>query len=60
MGFAFLLQLRQQLNDAIPHQGGSQPSKSVNKNCHRDGGAMPLHSDYFADDATNTPKKFWR
>jgi hypothetical protein len=60
MGFAFLLQLRQQLNDVVPRRGSSRPSKSVNKNRHRDVGAMLLHSDYFADDATNTPKEFQR
>jgi hypothetical protein len=60
MGFAFLMQLRQQLNDVVPRRGGSGPGKAVNKNRHRDAGAMLLHSNYFADDATNTPKEFWR
>jgi hypothetical protein len=58
MGFAFLMQLRHQLNDAIPRRGGSWPGKSANKNRHRDTDAMLLHSNYFADDATNTPKEF--
>jgi hypothetical protein len=60
MGSAFLLQLLQQLNDVVPHRGGSRPDKAVNKNRHRDAGAMLLHSDYFADDASNTPKEFRR
>jgi hypothetical protein len=36
MGFAFLLQLQQHLNDVVPRRGGSRPSKSANKNRHRD------------------------
>jgi hypothetical protein len=58
MGFAFLMQLRQQLSDAVPRRGGSRPGKSSNKICYRDSSAMLLHSDYFAGDATNTPKEF--
>jgi hypothetical protein len=54
MGFAFVLQHRQQLNDVVPRRDGSRPGKSANKNDHRDDDAMLLHSDYFANDATNT------
>jgi hypothetical protein len=60
MGSAFLLQLQQQLNNVVPHRGGTSPDKAANKNRHRDTGAMLLHSDYFADDASNTPKEFRR
>jgi hypothetical protein len=38
VGFPFLLQLRQELNDVVPHRGGSRPGKSGNKNRHRDAG----------------------
>jgi hypothetical protein len=61
MCFAFLLQLRQQMNDAVPRRGGSVPANAPNKNRQRDASALLLHSDYFADDAINTPKEFhWR
>jgi hypothetical protein len=59
MGFAFLLQVRQHLNNVVPRWGGSRSGKALNKNHHRDACAMLLHSDYFADDASNTPKEFW-
>jgi hypothetical protein len=58
MGFAFLLQLRQQMNDAVPRWGGSVPGKAPNKNRQKDTSALLLYSDYFADDAINTPKEF--
>jgi hypothetical protein len=48
------------MNDDVPRRDGSVPGKAPNKNCHRDVGAMLLHSDYFVDDATNTPKEFQR
>jgi hypothetical protein len=51
MGFAFLLQLRQQMENAVPRQGGSVPGKAPNKNRQRDAGALLLYSDYFADNA---------
>jgi hypothetical protein len=60
MGFAFLLQLRQQMDNAVPHQGGSMPGKAPNKNRQRDIGALLLYSDYFADNAINTPEFCWR
>jgi hypothetical protein len=60
MGFAFLLQLRQQMNNAVPCRGRSVPAKAPNKNRQRDVGALLLHFDYFADDAINTPKEFHR
>jgi hypothetical protein len=59
MGFAFLMQLRQQMNNVVPRRGGLVPGKAPNKNRRRDADALLLHSDYFADDATNTPKEFW-
>jgi hypothetical protein len=58
MGFAFLLQLWQQMENAIPRRGGSVPGKAPNKNRSRD--ALLLYSDYFADNAINTPKEFCR
>jgi hypothetical protein len=58
MGFAFLLQLWQQMENVIPCQGGSVPGKAPNKNHSRD--ALLLYSDYFADNAINTPKEFHR
>jgi hypothetical protein len=58
MGFAFLLQLRQQMNNAVLRQGGSVPGKASNKNHQRDAGVLLLYSDYFAVDAINTPKEF--
>jgi hypothetical protein len=58
MGFAFLLQLRQQMNNAVLRRGGSVPGKAPNKNHQRDVGVLLLYSDYFADDAINTPKEF--
>jgi hypothetical protein len=36
MGFAFLLQLRQQMENAIPCRGGSVLGKAPNKNRSRD------------------------
>jgi hypothetical protein len=43
MGFTFLLQLRQQMNDAIPLWGGSVLGKAPNKNRQRDADALLLH-----------------
>jgi hypothetical protein len=46
---------------SFPRRGGSRCGKAADKNHHRGSGAMLLHSDYFADDASNTPKEFrWR
>jgi hypothetical protein len=42
MGFAFLLQLRQQMDNIVPRQGGSVPGKAPNKNRQRDVGALLL------------------
>jgi hypothetical protein len=56
MGFAFLLQLRQQMDNVVPRRGGSVPGKAPNKNCSRDIGALLLYSDYFVDNAVNTSK----
>jgi hypothetical protein len=61
MGFAFLLQLRQHMENTVPPPpGGSVPRKAPNKNHSRNIGALLLYSDYFADNAINTPKKFCR
>jgi hypothetical protein len=61
MGFAFLLQLRQQqVENVVPHWGGSVHGKAPNKDQSRNVGALLLYSDYFADNAVNTPKEFHR
>jgi hypothetical protein len=63
MGFTIILQLRQlqqQMNDVVPRWGGSVPGKAPNKNCQRDARTLLLYSNYFADDAINTPKEFRR
>jgi hypothetical protein len=60
MGFAFLLQLRQQMDTVVPRRGGSVPRKAPNKNHQRDAGALLLYSNYFADNAINTSKEFRR
>jgi hypothetical protein len=58
MGFAFLLQLRQHMDNVVPRRGGWVPGKAPNKNRQRDAGAVMLYSDYFADNAINTPNEF--
>jgi hypothetical protein len=60
MGFVFLWQFRQQMDNDVPCQGSSVPGKAPNKNQSRDIGALLLYSDYFADNAINTPKEFHR
>jgi hypothetical protein len=60
MGFVFLLQLRQQMDNVVPRRGGSVPGKAPNKNRSRDAGALLLYSDYFADNVINTLKEFRR
>jgi hypothetical protein len=60
MGFAFLLQLQQHMDNAVPRHGGLVPRKAPNKNRQMDAGALLLYSDYFADNAINTPKEFHR
>jgi hypothetical protein len=62
MGFAVLLQLRQQqMENVVPRRGGSVRGKAPNKDRSRNAGALLLYSDYFADNAINTPKEFlWR
>jgi hypothetical protein len=60
MGFAFLLQLRQQMDNTVPRRGSSEPRKAPNKNCQRDAGVLLLYSDYFADNVINTPKEYHR
>jgi hypothetical protein len=52
-----LLRYQEQLA-TIPYRGGLRVGKAKNKNQHRLAGALLLDSDYFVDDAENTPKKF--
>jgi hypothetical protein len=48
MGFAFLLQLRQQqMENAVPRRGSSVPGKASNKDRSRIADALLLYSDYF-------------
>jgi hypothetical protein len=54
-----LLRYREQLA-AVPRRGGSRVGKAKNKNRHRLAGALLLELDYFAEDAANNLKKFWR
>jgi hypothetical protein len=54
-----LLQHQEQLL-AIPRWGGLRVGKAKNKNRHQLVGALLLDSDYFVDDAANTPKEFRR
>jgi hypothetical protein len=60
MGFAFLLQLRQWMENTVPRRDGLVRGKVPNKDCSRNVGALLLYSDYFTDNAINTPKKFYR
>jgi hypothetical protein len=60
MGFAFLQQLRQQMDNTVPRRGSSEPRKAPNKNCQRDTGVLLLYFDYFADNVINTPKEYRR
>jgi hypothetical protein len=60
MGFTFLLQLRQQMENAIPHRSGSVPGKAPKKNRSKTIGALLLYSNYFAHNAINRPKEFCR
>jgi hypothetical protein len=59
MIFATLIRYRERLN-VVPRHGGSRVGKEKNKDQHRHrlAGDMLLVTDYFADDATNTPKEF--
>jgi hypothetical protein len=54
-----LLCYREQLT-AVPFRGGSRVRKAKNRNGHQVTCALLLDSDYFADDAANTPKEFLR
>jgi hypothetical protein len=59
MGFAFLLQLRQQqMENVVPRRGDSVCGKAPNKDRNTNVGALLLYSNYFADNAINTPKEF--
>jgi hypothetical protein len=42
MGFAFLRQLRQLMDNVVPRRGGSVPRKAPNKNHQRDADVMLL------------------
>jgi hypothetical protein len=58
---ANLLRLRQHLLAiSVPRRGSSRVGKALNKDRHRQADALLLDSDYFADDATHTPKDFRR
>jgi hypothetical protein len=57
MVFTALLRYQEQLA-TVPRRGGSTVGKANNENRHRLAGALLLDSDYFADDAANTPKEF--
>jgi hypothetical protein len=60
MGFAVLLQLwQQEMENVVTRWGGSVRGKVLNKDQSRNAGALLL-SDYFADNAINTPKEFRR
>jgi hypothetical protein len=48
------------MENAVPRQGGSVRGKAPNKDRSRNAGALLLYSDYFADNAINTPKEFHR
>jgi hypothetical protein len=48
------------MENGIPHRGGSVPGKAPNKDRSRNADALLLYSDYFADNAINTPKEFHR
>ena len=54
-----LLCLRQPIL-VVPRRSGSRPGKRRNKERHHQTGTMLLDSDYFADNATHTPKEFRR
>nr|XP_051221651.1 uncharacterized protein LOC127339896 [Lolium perenne] len=44
----------------VPRRDGSKPGNRRNINRHRQADAMLLDADYFNDDATHSPKEFWR
>jgi hypothetical protein len=44
----------------FPAGGGSVRGKAPNKDRSRNAGALLLYSNYFADNAINTPKEFHR
>jgi hypothetical protein len=48
------------MENAVPRQGGSVRGKAPNKDRSRNASALLLYSDYFADNAINTPKEFRR
>jgi hypothetical protein len=48
------------MENTVPHRGGSVRGKAPNKDRSRNADALLLYSDYFADNAINTPKEFRR
>jgi hypothetical protein len=48
------------MENVVPRRGGSVRGKAPNKDRSRNTGALLLYSDYFADNAINTPKEFRR
>jgi hypothetical protein len=54
---ALLLCYQEQLN-IVPLHGGSRVGKVKNEDRHCLAGALLPNSDYFADNATNSPKEF--
>jgi hypothetical protein len=46
------------MDNVVPRRGGSVPGKAPNKNRQRDADALLLYTDYFADNAINTPREF--
>jgi hypothetical protein len=50
--------LHQHLLVNMRGRGGLRVGKAPNKDRHRQAGRLLLHSDYFADKATHTPKDF--
>jgi hypothetical protein len=46
------------MENAVPRRGGSVRGKAPNKDRSKNAGALLLYSDYFANNAINTPKEF--
>jgi hypothetical protein len=58
MALTALLRYQEKLL-VVPRRGCLRVGKAKNKNRHRLAGALLLDSDYFLDDAANTPREFW-
>jgi hypothetical protein len=48
------------MENVVPRWGGSVRGKAPNKDRSRNADALLLYSDYFADNAINTPKEFYQ